>query len=152
MKNKNCISIVIALLLMIVGSGKISAESHFDDVADIKGVEYIYISEEMLKTVGGQVSLGMLPAVSNLTCVEIVSCENKDAIAKVKAKIPTMIKDMELLSKIKDEEENTAFYGKKNNGYLIEFIMIVDEGDEIEIIGLKGKINPDELKELMNLN
>ena len=150
MKTKKYISILTVVFLLCIGTISVKAENSLSELSEIKGVEYIYISESMLNSMGGKAPIDMLSAISELRKVEILSCESSSSIQKVKSTVPKIVKGFELVSKVKDEEESISFYGIKSGKHYSELLLIIEESDEIVIIKLKGKIDASALKELID--
>ncbi len=150
MNKLNYKSILIAFVFLCIGSFSSKAESSLNALSDIKGVEYIYISESMLNSMGGKAPVEMLSAISGLTSVEILVTESETSMSRIKNCIPEIVKGLKLESKVKDEDESVSFYGVKSGKFYSELLMIMEEDDEIVIIKLKGKIDTAAIKELID--
>ena len=73
MNKLNYKSILIAFVFLCIGSFLSKAESSLNALSDIKGVEYIYISESILNSMGGKAPVEMLSAISDVANVPIIA-------------------------------------------------------------------------------
>ena len=151
MKN---ILVLVSLFMMLMSSQQAKASVTLESMADIEGVEYIYISESMLKGMAGnsmmnELNLGEI--TGDLKSLEVVSadmCEKEGDLKKIRQKVTSLAKDMELMSKMKEDGETVSVYIVKSGVLITRLLLVVDEWDSITIIYLQGKIDDTAIKNL----
>lgn len=150
---KNKIRSYIATLtavLMLICTTEVNASSPLDDISEMKGVDYVYIGEGMLSSVGdiGGVDIGRI--ASELTGLEVVSASEPSPRQAIKSYIPKLTKSLERVQDVKDSDgERVRIYAKKKKVGFSEMLMIVEDDDDIVIIRITGSINPEEIKDLV---
>ena len=151
MKN---ILVLVSLFMMLMSSQQAKASVTLESMADIEGVEYIYISESILKGMAGnsmmnELNLGEI--TGDLKSLEVVSadmCEKEGDLKKIRQKVTSLAKDMELMSKMKEDGETVSVYIVKSGVLITRLLLVVDEWDSITIIYLQGKIDDTAIKNL----
>ena len=157
MKMKKVLNLIIVLCLVIFCSQDMKAKSALESIADIDGVEYIYISKSMLDSMGcdqimSAYNLGEV--VASLTSLEILECdlvESEKELDIIRGKLALMTKEMVLMSKTKEDDETVTIYTRKEGDVTTQMLLIVDAVEEISVIYLKGKINREAIKNLSYL-
>lgn len=145
---------VVLLFMLLVYTQTAKASVTLESMADIEGVEYIYISESMLKGMVGNSmmnELNLCDITGDLKSLEVVSadmCEKEGDLKKIRQKILSMAKDMELMSKMKEDGETVSVYIVKRGVTITKLMLVVDEWDSITIIYLQGKIDDSAIKNL----
>ncbi|MBE6314775.1 MAG: DUF4252 domain-containing protein [Bacteroidales bacterium] len=154
---KKVLNFIIVLCVVIFCSQDMKAKSALESIADIDGVEYIYISESMLGSMGcdqimSAYNLGEVAA--SLTSLEILECdlvESEKELDLIREKLASITKEMLLMSKIKEDDETVTIYTRKEGDVTTQMLLIVDAVEEISVIYLKGKINSEAIKNLSYL-
>ena len=154
---KKVLNLIIVLCLVIFCSQDMKAKSALESIADIDGVEYIYISKSMLDSMGcdqimSAYNLGEV--VASLTSLEILECdlvESEKELDIIRGKLALMTKEMVLMSKTKEDDETVTIYTRKEGDVTTQMLLIVDAVEEISVIYLKGKINREAIKNLSYL-
>lgn len=117
-----------------------------EEISEIKDVEVTYITKSMLQSMGAariKVSgLNLSKIAMELTSLQILTVEDK-SVSKVRTKLKGVrkIDALELIMKLKEDGELTELYGEKgSNGNYKKLLLIVDEGDELVVVYMKGSI------------
>ena len=144
------ITLVATLLVAIALPAQ---ENVFDKYADSEGVSTVYISKKMFSMMkdmkSEDLNLGTLSGkISNM---QILTCEDKDTAARLRKDIAYINPEngYEELLRVREEGKRVTIYakeGKKGN----EYILIVDEPDEIVLIQLNGQLTLEELQGIVN--
>ena len=144
------ITLVATLLVAIALPAQ---ENVFDKYADSEGVSTVYISKKMFSMMkdmkSEDLNLGTLSGkISNM---QILTCEDKDTAARLRKDIAYINPEngYEELLRVREEGERVTIYakeGKKEN----EYILTVDEPDEIVLIQLNGQLTLEELQGIVN--
>ena len=144
------ITLVATLLVAIAVPAQ---ESVFDKYADSEGVSTVYISKKMFSMMkdmkSEDLNLGTLSGkISNM---QILTCEDKYTAARLRKDIAYINPEngYEELLRVREEGKRVTIYakeGKKGN----EYILIVDEPDEIVLIQLNGQLTLEELQGIVN--
>lgn len=149
---KKIINIKSFLIVCAISLFSITAHgsNSLEELSEIRNIEYIYISESMLKSMGGNVPVDVLSAISNLTSIEILSSDEANAVKQIKKKVSKITQELEVISKMKEDDEQISFYGIKSGNFYSRMLLIIEEDGEICLIELTGKVNPEELKKLQD--
>lgn len=130
----------------------------FNKLADIKGIEMVYISKSLL---------GMMPDMElsssnvdissiagKLEELQIFSTEQKNAINTLRKEANELIKKgkYETIMFVKDDESKTAFYFKKHDKSKSEMLMVSEEEDEMILIRFTGNFSVKDIQEITNIN
>ncbi len=141
---------LIATLLVAIALP--AQENVFDKYADGEGITSVYISKKMfgmMKDMKSEdLNLGTLSGkISNM---QILTCENPDTAARLRKDIAYINPDngYEELIRVREEGERVTIYakeGKKEN----EYILLVDESDELVLIQINGQLTLEELQSIV---
>ena len=125
----------------------------FDKYADSEGVSTVYISKKMFSMMKDMKSedLNLDTLSGKISNMQILTCEDKDTAARLRKDIAYINPEngYEELLRVREEGERVTIYakeGKKEN----EYILIVDEPDEIVLIQLNGQLTLEELQGIVN--
>ena len=128
-------------------------ENVFEKYADTEGVTTVYISKKMfnmMKDVKSEdQNLGTLSGKIN--DMQILTCEDKDTVAKLRKDIAYISPDngYEELMRVREEGERITIYakeGKKEN----EYILLVDDSEELVLIQINGQLTLEELQSVVS--
>lgn len=128
-------------------------ENVFEKYADTEGVTTVYISKKMfnmMKDVKSEdLNLGTLSGKIN--DMQILTCEDKDTVAKLRKDIAYISPDngYEELMRVREEGERITIYakeGKKEN----EYILLVDDSEELVLIQINGQLTLEELQSVVS--
>lgn len=131
---------------------------NFSDLEKLEGVSVVYVSKMMLSLAKGFVpdmdarGVDMKGLMKDLTGVHILSIENSSSVKKALPILQSLVDsgEYEVAMKMKDSGDDLTFYIKQDpSGRESELLMVNNEdGDELSIIRLMGKINLEKLKGL----
>jgi len=124
----------------------------FEKLADIKGVEVIYISKSLL----GMMPNMNMPGVDignvagKLQGLQIYSAEQKNAVKALKNESDKLLKNgkYETVMFVKDDDSKTVFYLKKISNKQSEMLMVTEEPKEIKVIRFLGNFSMQDIQEL----
>ncbi len=133
-----------------------SAQLEFmEKYEDNKNATYVYVGKAMLKLVGAnkfsEVGGRDFSALADkMTCVQVVSSEDKQTIAKLQADIAETVKKgkAEVLVKATEEGEKVTIYfmeGKAENYVLIA----ASEEEETNIVAVSGTFTLDDIEKMV---
>ncbi len=128
-------------------------EKILKEISDIDGVEVTYITKKMLQSMAksGNLSiegLSLSKIAKDLSSLQVLVVEGK-SVLKVRNKLKSIGNGMELIMKIKDDDERTDMYGvKKTDDNYSKLFLCVDKSDEITIVYMTGNIGSDCFNEL----
>ncbi len=146
---------ILLVVAMVVGSLQANAQvKAFEKYADTKNVTYVYISKFMLRMVDAS-SAPSVPGVNTeslmkkLNGIQIISSENKNAIARLKADAQSIVKQgkYELLMQVDDDGDKVRIYhheGKQQSAV----VMMVEEDDEYSVIVFSGTFTLDDVQKM----
>ena len=146
---------ILLVVAMVVGSLQANAQvKAFEKYSDTKNVTYVYISKFMLRMVDAS-SAPSVPGVNTeslmkkLNGIQIISSENKNAIARLKADAQSIVKQgkYELLMQVDDDGDKVRIYhheGKQQSAV----VMMVEEDDEYSVIVFSGTFTLDDVQKM----
>ena len=144
---------ILLMLTLFIGTASATAQSEIiDEIADMKGVTSVYISKAMLSSISPSM-LGdkrIASIAHQLTSIYIINIEGKEARANATQKIKQFRQypGLEILTKIKEDNENVTIYGKQEAEKITYVLMVVEERNEISIIAMTGNISLDNIRAL----
>ena len=147
---KAFLCVVVALSCLTVNA-QVKA---FEKYADMKNVSYVYISKFMLN-MAGKNAAPSVPGIDTktlagkLTGIQIISSEHKEAQAKLKSDVKSIMeKDKyELMMQMNEEDSKVNIFhhiDKKQSAV----IMQVEEDDEMTVIVFSGKFTLDDVMKM----
>lgn len=128
-------------------------ENVFEKYADTKGVTTVYISKKMfnmMKDVKSEdLNLGTLSGKIN--DMQILTCEDKDTVAKLRKDIAYISPDngYEELMRVREEGERITIYAKERKKEN-EYILLVDDSEELVLIQINGQLTLEELQSVVS--
>ena len=150
-------TIIKALLGVVVALSSLTANAQvkaFEKYADMKNVTYVFISKYML-SMAGKNATPQVPGVdiktlaNKLSGIQIIHAENKDAQAKLKGDVKSiMAKDKyELLMQMNEDDNKVNIFhhvGKQQSAV----IMLVEEDDGVTLMVFSGKFTMDDVMKM----
>lgn len=128
-------------------------ENVFEKYADTEGVTTVYISKKMfnmMKDVKSEdLNLGTLSGKIN--DMQILTCEDKDTAAKLRKDIAYISPDngYEELMRVREEGERITIYAKERKKEN-EYILLVDDSEELVLIQINGQLTLEELQSVVS--
>ena len=136
--------VFLSLLLMTVAQSAMAQDALFDKYEDTNGVTTIFISKTML---------GMIPNVKagnhdiskiagKLDQLRILTCEKATLIPRIldDAKKTYKSEGYEAIMRMNDEGEKMTIYQRSLKGGKNEFVLLQEDGSNLNIINVKGVI------------
>lgn len=152
---KRIIYTLISLIILTTLSSSVNAQSNdgLKELYSIKGVTSIYVSKSMLSLVKDKSFRhdAISSVVQYLDAIEIFNSDNEESVGKIKTIIDKFITSsgMEILTKIKEDDENVLILGKSNGTQFTHLLMLIEEDtDELTLINMTGKIPLEKIREL----
>ena len=149
--------IIKALLCVVAALSSLTVNAQvkaFEKYADVKNVSYVYISKYMLGMAGRNAAPKVLgidtkTLAGKLTGIQIISSEHKEAQAKLKSDVKSIMeKDKyELMMQMNEEDNKVNIFhhiDKKQSAV----IMQVEEDDEMTVIVFSGKFTLDDVMKM----
>ena len=150
-------TIIKALLCVVAALSSLTVNAQvkaFEKYADVKNVSYVYISKYMLGMAGRNAAPKVLgidtkTLAGKLTGIQIISSEHKEAQAKLKSDVKSIMeKDKyELMMQMNEEDNKVNIFhhiDKKQSAV----IMQVEDDDEMTVIVFSGKFTLDDVMKM----
>ena len=152
------IAILAALLLTTIASFAQNGKSIYQKYSEAEGVSAVYISPAMFRLIGkipelsveGE-DINLAPVIQSLSGLYLIDSENPKINAELKAEAERFVSSgrYELLMEAKDGGEIVRMYTVGDDKTVNGFVMIADEANETTFIYLDGKMNRDNLENLL---
>lgn len=152
------IAILAALLLTTIASFAQNGKSIYQKYSEAEGVSAVYISPSMFRLIGkipelsveGE-DINLAPVIQSLSGLYLIDSENPKINAELKAEAGRFVSSgrYELLMEAKDAGEIVRMYTVGDDKTVNGFVMIADEANETTFIYLDGKMNRDDLENLL---
>lgn len=152
--------IIFAALLLLTSLASLaqSGKSIYQKYSEAEGVSAVYISPAMFRLIGkipdlkveGE-NVNLAPIIQSLTGLYLIDSENPKVNATLKADAEKFVGNghYELLMEAKESGEIVKMYSIGSETVVNGFVMIADEGSETTFIYLDGKMNREELEQLL---
>ena len=149
--------IIKALLCVVTALSSLTVNAQvkaFEKYADVKDVTYVYISKYMLSMAGKNAApsvpgIDIKTLAGKLTGIQIISSEHKEAQAKLKSDVKSIMeKDKyELMMQMNEEDTKVNIFHHIDKK-LSAVIMQVEEDDEMTVIVFSGKFTLDDVMKM----
>ena len=149
--------IIKALLCVVAALSSLTVNAQvkaFEKYADMKNVTYVFISKYMLSMAGKNAApsvpgIDIKTLAGKLTGIQIISSEHKEAQAKLKSDVKSIMeKDKyELMMQMNEEDSKVNIFhhiDKKQSAV----IMQVEDDDEMTVIVFSGKFTLDDVMKM----
>ena len=150
--------ILAALLLTTLSSFAQDGKSIYQKYSESEGVSAVYISPAMFRLIGripdlnveGE-SVNLAPIIQSLSGMYLIDSNNPRINASIKADADKLVKSgrYELLMEAKDSGETVRMYTVGTQSVVEGFVMITVDGEQVTFISLDGKMNREELDNLL---
>jgi hypothetical protein len=139
-----------AILAVSISAG--AQNKDFEKIAELDDVQYVYISESMLKNAALRDSPLIKAALNSgsLESLEILTCDTSEAHDKTLEMLRPSLKDLKLMSKIKEESKNIDIFCEKD-GNRYSRLLILTRGhakDQLSVVYLTGDFDLEILKSI----
>ena len=152
------IIIVAAMLLTTIASFAQSGKSIYQKYSEAEGVSAVYISPAMFRLMGkipdlnveGE-NVNLAPVIQSLSGLYLIASSNPHINSSIKTDADKLVKSghYDLLMEAKDSGEIVRMYTVGTKDVVEGFVMITVDGEEVTFISLDGKMNRDELDNLL---
>ena len=152
------IAIIAALLLASIFSFAQTGKSIYQKYSDAAGVSAVYISPAMFRLIGKIPDLhvegedvNLAPIIQSLSGLYLIDSENPAVNSELKAQAAKFIKagHYEILLEGKDSGEVVRMYTVGSEKVVNGFVMIAEDGGESTFIYLDGKMNREDLENII---
>lgn len=153
------ITLLATLLLISLSAFSQNGKSIYQKYSEAEGVSAVYISPAMFRLIGkipdlnvdGE-NINLAPVIQSLTGLYVIDSENPAINASLKADAEMFVRSgqYELLMEAKDSGETVKMYTVGSKDIVTGFVMISAEQDETTFIFIDGKMNRDDLDNLLS--
>ena len=152
------ITLLLAALLLTVSALAQNGKSIYQKYSDAEGVSAVYISPAMFRLIGripdletGDGKVNLSPVIQALSGMYILSSENKDLNARLRADAERFISSgkYELLMEAKEDGQAMRMYTVGNDKVVNGFVMLAAEADEVTFICLDGQMPREQFEQLL---
>ncbi len=151
----NSLGAALASAVMLI-PGLVSAQDKtFEKISQLPEVQYVYISESMLSSVGEMVEnpgFNIGPAIEHLKSLEVLSCSDTTSFDKVRGMLSPRIETLPLLAKKQDDKEDIEIYGSRKGDRLTNMLFVMEDSLKLSAIYLTGSIDPELLRSISKVN
>ena len=148
-----------ALLLVTISAFSQNGKSIYKKYSEAESVSAVYISPAMFRLIGkipdlkvgeGE-NVNLAPLIRSLSGLYIISSKNAAVNADLRADAEKFVSGgrYELLMEAKDSGETVRMYTVGSEKVVEGFVMLALDGEETSFICLDGKMNRDELEDLL---
>lgn len=152
------IAMIAAMLLLTISSFAQDGKSFYQKYSDTEGVSAVYISSAMFRLMGripdldveGE-DINLAPIIQSLSGLYLISSEDKAVGRDIKADADRFVAGgrYELLLEVKDSGEIVRIYTMGTEKTVSGFVMIAADDAETTFIYLDGKMNREDLENLL---
>ena len=152
------IAMIAAMLLLTISSFAQDGKSIYQKYSDTEGVSAVYISSAMFRLMGripdldveGE-DINLAPIIQSLSGLYLISSEDKAVGRDIKADADRFVAGgrYELLLEVKDSGEIVRIYTMGTEKTVSGFVMIAADDAETTFIYLDGKMNREDLENLL---
>lgn len=147
---------ILTLLFSMCSLFVKAQQSFFDKYAEMEGVTSVYISKSMLNllpNMNGSINGVYIGNIANrLDNIQILSCDEPTIISKLRKETSHINtkNGYEELMRIREDGEKTTIYFRDKKNEKKEFVLLVDQKDELTIISIVGNLTLQEIQEIIN--
>ena len=144
MKHHSIYIAFLSLLLMTVVQGAMAQDALFDKYEDTNGVTTVFISKTMLSMIPN-VKTGnrdISKIAGKLDQLRILTCEKASLIPRILDDAKKIYKSegYEVIMRMNDDGEKMTIYQRSLKGGKNEFVLLQEDGSDLNIINVKGAI------------
>ena len=144
MKHHSIYIAFLSLLLMAVVQGAMAQDALFDKYEDTNGVTTVFISKTMLSMIPN-VKTGnrdISKIAGKLDQLRILTCEKASLIPRILDDAKKIYKSegYEVIMRMNDDGEKMTIYQRSLKGGKNEFVLLQEDGSDLNIINVKGAI------------
>ena len=153
MQNSNIIRRTLTFATIFAASLVATAQNKdFEKIAELDDVQYVYISESMLKNAALSDSPLIKTALNSgsLESLEILTCDTADSHDKALEMLRPSLKNLKLMSKIKEDNKNIDIYCEKDGNRYSRLLILTRSHtkDQLSVVYLTGDFDLGILKSI----
>ena len=142
--------IIFMLLTVFCAMGTFAQSKFFEKCEKIKGVTTVYVSKAMLQMAGDANvtdDMNLSAVIKKLNSLEVINAESSASV-----ELNKLIKELnlngkngyEIMMSVNDDEQNVKIYMKKMANNTNEYVILVEESDEVLVVLMNGTLTLDE--------
>lgn len=139
------------LLTVFCAMGTFAQSKFFEKCEKIKGVTTVYVSKAMLQMAGDANvtdDMNLSSVIKKLNSLELINAESPASVVELNK----LIKELninhkngyEIMMSVNDDEQNVKIYMKKMANNTNEYVILVEESDEVLVVLMNGTLTLDE--------
>lgn len=143
--------IIFMLLTVFCAMGTFAQSKFFEKCEKIKGVTTVYVSKAMLQMAGDANvtdDMNLSAVIKKLNSLEVINAESSASVVEFNK----LIKELnlngkngyEIMMSVNDDEQNVKIYMKKMANNTNEYVILVEESDEVLVVLMNGTLTLDE--------
>ena len=143
--------IIFMLLTVFCAMGTFAQSKLFEKCEKIKGVTTVYVSKAMLQMAGDANvtdDMNLSAVIKKLNSLEVINAESSASVVELNK----LIKELnlngkngyEIMMSVNDDEQNVKIYMKKMANNTNEYVILVEESDEVLVVLMNGTLTLDE--------
>lgn len=143
--------IIFMLLTVFCAMGTFAQSKFFEKCEKIKGVTTVYVSKAMLQMAGDANvtdDMNLSAVIKKLNSLELINAESPASVVELNKLIKELNINQkngyEIMMSVNDDEQNVKIYMKKMANNTNEYVILVEESDEILVVLMNGTLTLDE--------
>lgn len=153
--------IILTALLVGISSFAQSGKDLYNKYSDLDGVSAVYVSPAMFRMIGkipdiemeanGGENVNLTPIIKSMTGFYLLEADNADVAARLHAEVKRLLdgKQYELLFEAKENGEATRLYTTGNDNTVTSLVLVSKENSELTFICLEGRMDREELENIL---
>ena len=133
--------IIFMLLTVFCAMGTFAQSKFFEKCEKIKGVTTVYVSKAMLQMAGDANvtdDMNLSAVIKKLNSLEVINAESSASVVELNKN------GYEIMMSVNDDEQNVKIYMKKMANNTNEYVILVEESDEVLVVLMNGTLTLDE--------
>lgn len=143
--------IIFMLLTVFCAMGTFAQSKFFEKCEKIKGVTTVYVSKAMLQMAGDANvtdDMNLSAVIKKLNSLELINTESPASVVELNKLIKELSINQkngyEIMMSVNDDEQNVKIYMKKMANNTNEYVILVEESDEVLVVLMNGTLTLDE--------
>ncbi len=143
--------IIFMLLTVFCAMGTFAQSKFFEKCEKIKGVTTVYVSKAMLQMAGDANvtdDMNLSAVIKKLNSLELINAESPASVVELNKLIKELNINQkngyEIMMSVNDDEQNVKIYMKKMANNTNEYVILVEESDEVLVVLMNGTLTLDE--------
>ena len=139
--------IIFMLLTVFCAMGTFAQSKFFEKCEKIKGVTTVYVSKAMLQMAGDANvtdDMNLSAVIKKLNSLEVINAESSASVVELNKLNLNGKNGYEIMMSVNDDEQNVKIYMKKMANNTNEYVILVEESDEVLIVLMNGTLTLDE--------